>query len=379
MLRALTSQQARAVEERAVAEQGVSLTALMRAAGAAVARELADRIPEGSVVVLAGGGNNGGDGWVAASELHAAGRQVRVISLRDPAQLGGIAGDAAAEAIASGVRWSVPGEPPTTDALRGEAVVVDALLGIGASGPLRAPLEEWATAVNGCGAYVVAVDVPTGVNADTGAVPGVAVEADCTVTFTALKRGLVLYPGAALAGEIVVAELGIASALSDVADAPEVWTLDKYASLVPLPAANTHKNARGRVLVVAGSSAFPGAAILAARGAMRSGAGYVTLAVPEAVVAVAQNHLLACPVVGLQQSRTHTLSSAALDKVLSLSRDYDAVVLGPGLTVANGAATVARGLVAQVKAPLVIDADGLNALVDARELLERRCPSRRGA
>ena len=261
---------------------------------------------------------------------------------------------------------------PNAHDLTDAAVVVDAMLGTGASGPLRPPLDEWAEALNRSGAYVVAVDLPSGVDTDTGAVVGVAVRADCTVTFTALKRGLVLYPGAGFAGDLVVADIGIDSALADVSDAVEVWSVDDYAALLPRPRIDAHKNDRGRVLVVAGSSAYPGAAVLAARGAQRAGAGYVTLAVPDAVVSTAQAHLLSIPVVGLPQGRGHAFSSAALDKALQLARDYDAVVLGPGLTLADGAVVTARGLVAKLELPLVIDADGLNALVDAHELIEQR-------
>jgi len=368
----LTSQQSFDLEARAVAEQGVTLAGLMRSAGAAVAEQAAALAPEGAVIVLTGPGNNGGDGWAAALDLHAAGRDVRVFSVVDPSALKGIAADAAAEAIRSGVRFDVPSQAIVASDLAEAALVVDALLGIGAKGALRDPLAAWVSAVNESGVPVLAVDVPTGVDSDTGAVAGTAVDADATVTFTALKRGLVLYPGAAFAGDLFVADIGVAPVIADVKAAPEVWTAEEYAALIPLPAPDTHKNARGRVLVVAGSAAYPGAAILAARGAMRAGAGYVTLAVPDAVVPIAQGHLAACPVVGLPQSRTHTLSSAALEKVVALAREYDAVVLGPGLTVANGAATVARGMVAGIKVPLVIDADGLNALVDARDLLERR-------
>ena len=221
------------------------------------------------MVVLAGRGNNGGDGWVAARELHAAGRDVRVLSLAEPGSLEGIAGDAARECD-RGRR--APGAKPATRRsaadLADAAVVVDAMLGIGASGPLRAPLDAWAEAANRCGAYVLAVDVPTGVDADTGAVAGSAVRADCTVTFTALKRGLVLYPGAGFSGELVIADIGIDAALADVAGAPEVWSADEYALLLPRPRPDAHKNDRGRVLVIAGSATYPGAAVLG--GARRS-------------------------------------------------------------------------------------------------------------
>ncbi|HEY5540530.1 MAG TPA: NAD(P)H-hydrate dehydratase [Coriobacteriia bacterium] len=372
MIRALTAEQTRAVEQRAVSEQGIELATLMRAAGAAVAAEVAARVPEGEVVVLAGPGNNGGDGWVTAHDLHANGRAVRVLSARDPHTLSGIAADAAHGAIVAGVHWRVPGEALCAADLADAAVIVDALLGIGASGALREPLDSWACATNASGAYTIAVDAPTGIDSDGGAVLGEAIRADCTVTFTVPKRGLVLFPAAAYAGEIVVADIGIARQLADVPGAPELWSAEEYAALLPFPSVDTHKNARGRVLVIAGSGSFPGAAVLAARGAMRSGAGYVTLAVPEGVVAIAQGHLLAAPVVGLPEGRTHAFSSAAADKALALAHDFDAVVLGPGLTMADGAAATARALVAGLHKPLVIDADALNALVDVPGLIEQR-------
>ncbi len=371
MVRALTAEQARKVEEASVA-MGTDLAVLMQAAGLAVAAEITEAVPEGDVVVLAGRGNNGGDGWIAARELHASGRDVRVLSLAEPGSLEGIAGEAARGAIAAGVAWCEAGDARIDVDLADAAVVVDAMLGTGGSGPLRAPLDGWAEAVNRCRAWVVAVDVPTGVDADTGMVADTAVRADCTVTFTALKRGLVLYPGAGFSGELVIADIGIDPGLADVAGAPEVWSADEYALLLPRPRLDAHKNDRGRVLVIAGSATFPGAAVLAARGAQRAGAGYVTLAVPESVVPVAQAHLLSIPVVGLPQGRSHAFSSAALDKALQLARDFDAVVLGPGLTLADGAVVTARGIVAKLTLPLVIDADGLNALVDAHELIEKR-------
>jgi len=372
MLRALTAAQMRSVEELAVAEQGVSLASLMHAAGAAVARELAQRVPEGDLVVLAGHGNNGGDGWVAARDLHASGRAVRVLTTRDPATLRGIAAEAANDAIAAGVPWSAPATPPTADDLAEAAGIADALLGIGAHGALREPLNAWVEAANASGAYLLAVDVPTGVDSDSGIVSGPAIVADCTVTFTAPKLGLLTYPAAAHAGEIVVAPVGVSEQLANVSDAPEVWTADEYAALVPLPAPDDHKNSRGRVLIVAGSGAYPGAAVLAARAAARCGAGYVTLAVPQSVVPIVQTHLVSVPVVGMPQGRTHAFASAAVTKLLQLAREHDAVVVGPGMTLADGAVATARSLVAEVEVPLVIDADGLNALVDGQELIAAR-------
>lgn len=341
----------------------------MRSAGEAVAAVVAERVPSGRTAVLCGPGNNGGDGWVAAEALHLAGRDVRVHSVVPLSELTGLAADAATRAVAAGVAWSSPHEAPEVAT---DDVVVDALLGIGARLPLGEPLASWCDAMNGSSAYTIAVDVPTGVDSDTGAASRTAVRADCTVTFGQPKLGLVTFPGAAFAGEVVVADIGMPPSAADELTAPELRTLDDYASLLPLPASDAHKNSRGRVLVIAGSGHFPGAAILATRGAMRMGAGYVTLAVPEPAVAIAQAHLVAAPVVGLPAGRARSFSAAAATPALELAAEYDAVVLGPGITLSDGAVAFARTLVADLDRPLVIDADGLNALVDAVSLVERR-------
>ena len=147
-----------------------------------------------------------------------------------------------------------------------------------------------------------------------------------------------------------------------------------YGALLPRPAADAHKNQRGRVLIVAGSRAYPGAAVLAARGAMRMGAGFVTLAVPEPVVHVAQSHLLSAVVVGLPTTG-RAMSSAAAAAIRDMAGEHDAIVLGPGLTVADGAAATARRLVSAIELPMVLDADGLNAFVDHVGVIEaRRAP-----
>ncbi len=374
MIRALTAEQIHTAEQRAVAERGATLDALMRRAGESLA-ENAAQLGDGDVIVLAGRGNNGGDGWVAARVLHAEGRSVRVFSLAEPSTLDGPAHAAAAEAIAAGVVWHVPSTSPTTEELSTAGIVIDALLGIGATGTLREPLPDWIDAAAMSGAVIVSADVPSGIDSDTGRVLGDAMPADLTVTFSALKRGLVAYPGAEYAGDVVVADVGIAPALLEVADAPEVWEASEYAELLPLPAGDVHKDARGRVLVVAGSSAYPGAAVLATKGAQRGGAGYVTLACPETTLSIAHQHLVSAPIVGMPASH-RSFSSRALDRLLTLAHEYDAVVLGPGLTLADGAVVVARGLVSQLDKPLVVDADALNALVDAADLItSRRFPT----
>lgn len=372
MLRVVTAAESRSAEEQAIAAgDGTTLLSLMAAAGNALAEVVAERVPEGDLLVVTGPGNNGGDGWVAARVLHAAGRRVRVASLVALSSLAGEASAAATLAIDAGVAWDHT-ESPAADNVRGAAGIVDALLGIGATGAPRPNVAAWVDALNASDAELICADIPTGVNADTGAVEGTAVRADVTVTFSAAKRGLVTYPGAGYVGDLIVADIGMGFEIAASAAAPEVWTAEEYAALIPRPAPDVHKNQRGRVLVVAGSGTYPGAAVLAARGAARAGAGYVKLAVPEAIVQVVQSHLVSIPVVGLPSGRTGAFLSAALERLLRLARDFDAVVIGPGLTLADGAVVTARGLVKSLPIPIVVDADGLNALVDARGILDAR-------
>lgn len=371
MLRALTAEESRSVEAAAFAAGRADAAALMARAGEAVA-DAVDSFGDGlRVTVLCGPGNNGGDGWVAARVAATRGHEVRVVSLRDPSRLPDPAVAAAREAMAAGVEWREGGEEPD-EALLDADVVVDALLGTGSGLPLRGAVRAWCAAVGRSGAGVVSVDVPTGVDADTGAADPDAIRARVTVALGYPKRGHVLFPGADRAGEVVIADIGLDDPDSVATSAVEVWEPRDLAALVPRPAPDAHKNERGRVLVLAGSGRFPGAAVLAARGAMRAGAGYVTLATPEPVVAIAQAHLLAAPVVGLAAGRSHAFVSAAARQALDLARDHDAVVLGPGLTLTDGAAAFVREVVAGCPVPLVLDADGLNALVDATGLLGSR-------
>lgn len=372
MRQALSAAQSRAAEEAAVV-RGVTLRDLMERAGRAVADHVLEAAPSGRVAVVCGPGNNGGDGWVAARALLEAGRDVHVLTAVPMAELSGEAGDAAAAAEAAGVRWAAPADADAFAVeLAGAEVVVDALLGIGSLGAPRGLVADAVAAIERLGAYVVSVDLPSGVDADTGAVPGEAVAADATVTFTALKPGLLLLPGATRAGDVLVTDVGVPPECLPADDVVEVWTQGEYAEILPVAAPDAHKNKRGRVLLVAGSRAYTGAAALAATGALRAGAGYVTLAVPESIAQTMQVKLTSVVVVGLPQNAGGTLASKTFDAVMGLAAEHDAVVIGPGMTLAHSTVLLVRKLVRELNTPVVLDADGLNAFVDALELLLAR-------
>ena len=319
------------------------------------------------VAVLTGPGNNGSDGWVAARVLHEAGCTVKVLSMCEPTDLRGEAARAARSAIETGVEWEAPTTTPGQDELASATLIIDALLGTGSRLPLGERFAAWclaASAAAASGAAVYAADLPTGVASDSGMVDGHALKAEKTVTFAVAKPGLVTYPAAEYAGEVVVADIGIGQEADRFKSASQVWEPQDFAAIFPRQVSTAHKNSHGRVLVLAGSVRFPGAAVLAARGAQRAGAGYVTLAVPDPVVPIAQGHLVSAPVVGLASSDGAFAADAAA-AALGLAGSYDAVVLGPGLTLACGAVHFTREVYAHCTCPLVVDADALGALADA--------------
>lgn len=363
--------QVRAMEAAAV-EAGTSLAALMDRAGTAVAHEASSLAPEGRIAIVAGPGNNGGDGWVAARALRESGREVLVVSLADPASLPSPAREAAAGAAEMGVPWELPDPVDRLDRqLEGAALVVDAVLGIGARGAPRHPLSAVLDALDDVTAPVLAVDVPSGVDAETGAVPGAAVHADVTVTFGAPKAGMLLHPAAGFAGEIVVADIGLPEPESERGGI-EIWEGPDLAFMLPLPEDGANKYSRGRVLVGGGAPGMTGAVCLAARGALRTGAGYVAVAVPDPSLAVVEIKLTSPVKHGLPADAGGALADTAVDELERLCRRADVVVLGPGLGRSDGTTSAVRRLLERLTLPVVLDADGLWALSDDLEPVRRR-------
>ncbi|HPG22729.1 MAG TPA: NAD(P)H-hydrate dehydratase [Amaricoccus sp.] len=324
---------------------GVPGMTLMEVAGRAVAEATAARHPEGPVLVVAGPGNNGGDGFVAARRLRAGGRDVRVLLHGDPARLRG-------DAAIARERWSGavdPAELPLPEA----AVILDGLFGAGLDRPVTGAAAGVVEAMNAAPAPVVAIDLPSGLHADSGQPLGVAVAADATVTFFRKKPGHLLLPGRALCGALHLAQIGIPeSVLGEIRpaafeNAPPLW-----AGALRFPGLADHKYSRGHALVVSGPMSRTGAARLAAGAALRTGAGLVTLASPPGALAVNAAHLTAVMLRRMEDA-------AALAAILADPR-FTAVALGPGLgTAAPERALVLAALASGAAA--VLDADALTA------------------
>lgn len=351
--------------EQNLTKEGVSLSELMHRAGAAAAAEVSRLENTSNVVVLAGFGNNGGDGWVAAEELLKAGLTVKVVTPCEPATLhSDLARNVSHAAIEAGVEYVVgPSRDELAELFATADAVLDAMLGTGFHDVPSVPFSIWIDALNESGARVVSVDVPSGLSAQTGHAPGSVVIADVTITMLALKPGLLADEGRDVCGSIVVAPLAEQTQRLVYEADPVAWRCESSDYLdVLVPQTNVvDKYTRGSVLVVGGSTRFPGAAIMAAKAAARAGAGYVTLAVPEPVVSIARAHLLEIPVVGLPADADGTFSTAARQQVAELAAHRSAVLVGPGMCVTGGAVGVVSTLVSS-KVPLVIDADGLNCL-----------------
>ncbi len=359
------AEQQRATDAWAIGERGIASLELMERAGAGLAVEIRRRVPEGRVVVVAGKGNNGGDGLVVARLLREAGREVDVLLLAAGAELRG-------DARVNFDRLPEPGSRPfEPGALNGAAAVVDAILGTGFSGEPREPVRSAIAAINDAAgdAVVFACDVPSGVDASSGEIAGHAVRAHATVTFHAAKPGLWIAPGKTHAGDVTVIDIGIPDGAPVT---PSVGLIAPEAlDGVPHRAHDATKFAAGALMVCGGSTGLTGAPCMAAEAAMRAGAGYVTALVPASLNLVFEQRLLEVMSVALPD-KEGTLTQPALEVALERTQRADALVLGPGLGRKPGTFKLVRKLAAAVSIPLVLDADGLNAHAGRLEALAER-------
>ncbi|UCE85375.1 MAG: NAD(P)H-hydrate dehydratase [Deltaproteobacteria bacterium] len=381
----VTADAMRALDRHTIETLGVPGDVLMESAGRAVAAAALERLPRGgSVIVVCGSGNNGGDGLVAARQLHGLGVPVRVLCVAEPEALGGDAARNLARARAldvpvEGPRWLGAAANPSAGRAAGGAVIVDAIFGTGLTRAVDGAAARAIQAIDGWregGGCVVAVDLPSGLHADTGAVLGVAVRADVTVTISLPKLGLALEPGRSHAGRIVVARIGIADTAPDARAGAALWTRAAAGSVLPERPAGGHKGTFGHVFVVAGSPGKTGAAALAARGAGRAGAGLVTLGCPAGIADILEVKCTEAMTAALPDTAERCLAASAEKPILALGAERQAVALGPGLGVHPETVALVRSVVAGLDVPLVIDADGLNALAGAAAALQgRRAPT----
>lgn len=362
-----TAEEMRRLDRRAITELGIPGAVLMEHAGRGAAAVLrawlrARGAPRAArVVIVCGKGGNGGDGFVMARHLKRAGARVSVW-LAFPADE--VTGDARAKLRALGGAGLRAHAVDDVDAvpLAEADVVVDALLGTGARGAPNERVARLIERINAAGRPVVALDIPSGLPADGAAPSGPVVRAELTATFAGLKRALVTGPGLDVAGRVVVVPIGIPEA--EVRRGVTTFLLERgdVAALVPRRPRTAHKGTYGHLLIVAGSLGKTGAAALAARAAMRSGAGLVTVATPASQQPVVASLVLEAMTSALPETGARSVAVKAREPIRELATARDAVAIGPGLGLDAETQDLVRELTRDLPRPLVVDADALTAL-----------------
>lgn len=319
------------------------------------------------ILFLCGRGNNGGDGYVMARYLHQMGFGVSVIVLSQCQKITGDAGANLKIIQQMGLDLKEAAGPQQWTAYRDcferADFIVDGILGTGLKSGVRGFYQQVIEAVNASGKPVMAIDIPSGLHADTGAVMGVAVRADVTPTFGFPKLGQLLFPGAGLVGRLVRIDIGIPRAATDrVPVHARLIEARDVQGMFPFEDPDVHKGSRGHLLVIAGSTGKTGAAALASMAALRAGAGLVTLGIPRSLNSTLESKLTEAMTYPLPETPAGTLSLNAEQEILQLLEGKNALVLGPGLSTHEDTVRLVERIVARCPVPIVVDADGLNAL-----------------
>lgn len=375
-MRVVTGTEMREIDRETIEEFGTPGLKLMEEAGkqtALRAKSLLNKTGERNVLVVAGPGNNGGDGMVAARYLHESGVPVRVYLL-DPEKLSGDASEQF-ERLKKLIDIESPsgkGVSDLADAVDWSDLVIDAVFGTGFSGEPKGAAKDAIDTINNYGNDVLAVDTPSGVEADTGKVKGSAVRADETITFGLPKLGCVIHPGASYSGDVVVVDIGFPQEVIDRPGRLFLEQVDEIGLRLPKREDDTHKKATGMVFVVAGSRGMTGAAAMTAESALRSGAGIVTLGIPSGLNDIMEAKLTEVMTVPISDTSRGTLAKDAHAEIRQAIKGFDIVALGPGLSTDHETVHTIKRLIEEIDLPVVLDADGLNAVQDDPGILKKR-------
>ena len=375
-MKVVTAHTMQELDKQAITEYGIAGLQLMENAGHNCVEEIiAEFGLAGHAVILAGKGNNGGDGYVIARLLSQMGWSVNVIVLANREHVCGDAAVNLEKLPGSIIKYC--NDEGQLSALHMEAifqadVIVDALLGTGLSSNVNGIYLEAIDLMNASGRPVVAVDIPSGVHGTTGRVLGDAVRAYMTVTFAFAKLGHVLYPGADCTGRLVVTDIGIPQKLMETASGYDFLDADTLRPLLRCRDRQAHKGKFGHCLVLAGSTGRTGAAALTANSAVRAGSGLVTLAVAESIHSILEIKTTEAMTVPLPDAGSGHLSNSSFHLIEKLLVGKDAVTIGPGLGTLPKTHALVQSVVETVVLPLVIDADGLNSLAEDITVLHRK-------
>lgn len=361
-MKIVNSNEMRKIDSLTINGYGIPSLVLMERAGLAVALKIRELFSPQKVILLAGKGNNGGDGLVIARILHNWGYRVKVIMIASKDEL---SRDCAIQyKITRKFNIDIIFKSEIGNADLHGAVVIDAIFGTGINKPVNDDFIKIFTKVNNSQVPVVSVDIPSGISSDTGQVMGSAIKANYTITFGLPKLGHFLYPGAFFTGKLFIDDIGFDSKLLK-SDELKNNLIDKtMLSAIFTPRQNySHKGDYGHVLIVAGSKGKTGAALLSAKACLRSGSGLVTLAVPESLIEIIQGKVIEEMTLPLPDNGEGFLSSKAIEEILTFAAaKVDAIAIGPGIGVTYENQKLLPLLVTNSNVPLIIDADGINSL-----------------
>lgn len=375
-MKVVTAEQMREIDRVTIEERGVPGVQLMEKAGESVAREILQCFDAGVTVILAGKGNNAGDGFVVARHLHQREWPVRVLLLGDPGDLRGDARKMFDDVPPEVRQLRIEDAGQLDEALADAEVIVDAILGTGIKGAVRGLFGEAIEAVNALKRPVVAVDIPSGLTADGGPIEGPVIRAAFTVTMGLPKLGMLIHPGIEYTGNVIVASLDFPDELlTDPNLKVDLLTESSINALLPYRPTDGHKGTFGSLMVVGGAPGMTGAPILASRAAMRSGTGLVYCATAAELQPLILPRLLEELTLALPSECGACLGMESLGPLLERAPQMRAVALGPGIGQASETQRFVRKAVEMVQRPMVIDADGLNALGGHLDILRTRTAS----
>ncbi len=370
-MKVVTAEEMRTIDRVTIEKFGIPGNVLMERAGLSVAEKVRALFDKKKVIVLAGGGNNGGDGIAAARNLHNWGWHVKVLLMLREDKLSPDCLSQYRMARQAGV--AIEFRKGVTEKDLHGSLVIDALLGTGINKDVTSYMCDVIRFLNTTEVKVIAVDIPSGISSDNGQVMGAAVQADYTVTFGLPKIGHILYPGADHAGQLFIEDIGFPDELLSAKSlAHQTIDLNSVSLLVPERPAYSHKGDYGHVFVIAGSRGKTGAALMTARACLRSGAGLVTLGVPETLVDVMQSRVTEEMVMPLPDSGKGTFSARAYEEIRDLlDTRADVLAIGPGITAETETAGLVTKLLGTVTVPMVLDADAINVLAGRKDLLRK--------
>ncbi|MEO0079197.1 MAG: NAD(P)H-hydrate dehydratase [candidate division WOR-3 bacterium] len=368
MFRLVTAVEMTAIDRRAVSEHGITNLTLMENAGRAVAESLEKEVGSlvaRTVLVVCGTGNNGGDGLVAARHLAKLGAVVSCVLLGKVSQLKPepkTNAELLAEAGVSLREVTSPDELPSL--FQNQEVVIDAIFGTGLSRPPEGIYAEAIRLINRSKALVVAIDIPSGVDSDTGKVYEPAVRAQLTITMGLPKIGLYFYPGRGHVGRLRIAEIGYPKQLLE--DGADTFLVDDDYVREHLPhrPADGHKGTFGTCLLVCGSASYSGAACLAGMATVRSGCGLVVIGFPKSLSDIIGSRVIEAVKLPLPETQSGSISYSALEPILEHAAEADCLAIGPGITTHPSSKRLVRELLRRVQNPVVVDADGINSLAE---------------